>query len=293
MRSYMADNVFPFRSVNTAEGGGKWRRPLSRSDKPLRGKRIVVTRAAHQAGELSDKLRALGAIPIEYPVIAIAPPADPSPLDQAITRAAHGEYDWIVFTSANGVMAIAQRLAHLGLNGNALRDVRIAAIGPATAKAVRSLLHRDVDVIPDAYVAEALAEAFDEVRGRRFLLPRADIARPALPQALRAAGALVDEVAAYRTVVAQGGPDVPSMLAGGEIDAITFTSSSTVRNFMARIGPEAQPYLHHVTLACIGPITADALRSQGFTPTIIAREYTIDGLIQSLIQHYASRLKTP
>ena len=259
----------------------------SSSDGPLAGRRVVVTRASHQAGELSTRLRALGAVAIEYPVIAIAPPEDLHRLDETLMRAAHGRFDWLVLTSANGVAAIAERMAHLGLESAALQHIRIAVIGPATAEAVRSRLGRDVDLMPSTYVAEALARALGDVRGRRFLLARADIARPALSQALRAAGARVEEVTAYRTVIARGGPDVPALLARGEIDAVTFTSASTVRNFLARVGEDALPHLRRVVLACIGPITAKALRAQGLSPTVVAAEYTIEGLVQALVRYYA------
>lgn len=255
---------------------------------PLAERCIVVTRAAHQASELSAKLRALGARPVEYPVIAIAPPEDLRQLDQAISLAASGAYDWIVFTSANGVAAVSERLRALRIPEASFGRARIAAIGPATARAVREILGREVDVMPTAYVAETLASALGDVRGQRILLARADIARPALPQALREAGAEVREVAAYRTIPAQGGPDVPGMLRRGEIDAVTFTSSSTVRNFLARVGREMRPYLQDVVIACIGPITAKTVREAGLTPTIVARTYTIDGLIESLIQYYGT-----
>ncbi|NOZ26715.1 MAG: uroporphyrinogen-III synthase [Chloroflexi bacterium] len=262
-------------------------------DKPLLGRRVVVTRAAHQAGELSAKLRALGAEPIEYPVIAIAPPEDLEQLDRAVSRAAHGAYDWIVLTSANGVTAVAGRLAALGLAGTDFGGARIAAIGPATAEAVRSILGCRVAVVPPAYVAEVLAEALGDVRGQRILLARADIARPALPQALREAGAQVDEVAAYRTVIAREGPDVRAMLARGQIDVVTFTSSSTVRNFVARVGRDALPYLSDVVIACIGPITASTARELGLSPAIVAQVYTVDGLLESLVQYYAHMERSP
>ncbi len=263
-----------------------------RQEKPLLGRRILVTRAAHQAGKLSARLRELGAEPIEYPVIAIAPPDDLDRLDQALARAARGGYDWVVFTSANGVAAVAERMAALGLEGMGFDRARVAVIGPATARAAAELLRRPADVMPSAYVAEALAAAMGDVRGQSVLLARADLARPALPQALRAAGAQVDEVVAYRTVVEepaaarQPEPDVLGLLAQGQIDAITFTSSSTVRGFIARVGREALPDLRQVVIACIGPITAAAVRAEGLLPTVVAEEYTVNGLVAALARHY-------
>ncbi|MCS7221785.1 MAG: uroporphyrinogen-III synthase [Anaerolineae bacterium] len=262
----------------------------AKRDMPLSGKRVLVTRAAHQAGELSARLRELGAEPIEYPVIAIAPPKDLGRLDQALARAARGGYDWIVFTSANGVAAVAERMAALGLEGMGFGQARVAVIGPATARAAAELLRRPADVMPSAYVAEALAEAMGDVRGQSILLARADIARPALPQALRAAGAQVDEVIAYRTVTEEPAitrqPDVLSLLAQGQIDAITFTSSSTVRAFIARVGRQALSDLHRVVIACIGPITAEAARAEGLSPTVVAEEYTVNGLVTALVRYY-------
>lgn len=264
----------------------------ARQEMPLLGKRILVTRAAHQAGELSAKLRELGAEPIEYPVIAIAPPEDSSRLDQALARAARGGYDWIVFTSANGVAAVAERMAALGLERMGLGQARVAVIGPATARAVAELLRRPVDVMPSVYVAEALAAAMGDVRGQSVLLARADIARPALSQALRAAGAQVDEVIAYRTVieeptaVKQPELDILSLLAQGQIDVVTFTSSSTVRAFIAHVGRQALSDLHRVVIACIGPITAETVRAEGLSPTVVAEEHTVGGLVTALAKYY-------
>src|SRR5689334_12810379 len=165
--------------------------------RPLQGKRIVVTRPEAQAGGLAARLRELGAEPIVCPAIAIAPPADYAPLDAAIARMA--EYDWLLVTSANGVRALLGRMAQLGRDAQALRDLRVGAIGPATAQALAE--HGlEASFVPSAYVAEAILDQIGDVAGRRILLPRADIAREALAAGLRAKGALVDEIAAYRTV---------------------------------------------------------------------------------------------
>jgi uroporphyrinogen III methyltransferase/synthase len=259
---------------------------------PLWGRRILVTRAAHQARELSVRLRELGAEPIEYPVITITLPDDLDRLDQALSRAARGEYDWVVFTSVNGVAAVAERMAALGLERRGFSRARVAVIGPATAHAVTELLRWSVDVMPPAYVAEALAAAMGDVRGQSVLLARADIARPALPQALRAAGAQVDEIVAYRTVVerttaaASQESNILDLLIRQQLDAITFTSSSTVRGFIAHLGRTVLSSLSQVVIACIGPITAETARAEGLLPTVVAKEYTIEGLVKALAQYY-------
>jgi uroporphyrinogen III methyltransferase/synthase len=242
---------------------------------------VVVTRAREQAQEMCALLEELGAEPIEFPAIAVVPPADCTPLDEAI--AALDRYDWVVFTSVNGVRSFWDRLATLGKNRGALAGVHIAAIGPATARALRD---RGVaaDFVPAKYVAEEIAAGLGDVRGQRFLLPRADLAREALARLLREAGAAVDELVAYRTVAGEGGSDVRAMLQRGEIDAVTFTSSSTVRYFLQRIGPEATRLLDGVLIACIGPITARTAQQLGLHADVVAEEYTVGGLVRSLVE---------
>lgn len=251
---------------------------------PLFGKRVVVTRARAQASALSDQLRSLGADPFEFPTIAIRPPDDWRPLDQAIENLS--KYDWVIFTSVNGVGYFWERLEKAGKDTRALGRAKIAAIGPATADA---LYQKGItaDLVPDDFVSEALLEHMPSVRGERILLPRANIARPKLADGLEEAGARVDEVAAYQTELG-GGDKVHLMrevLEKGEIDVITFTSSSTVRNFMEILG-EIPPLPDFVTIACIGPITAQTARENGFAVHVVAEEYTIDGLVEALIDHF-------
>lgn len=261
----------PSASSGPALSAGKGQ-ALSKAKESLRGLRIIVTRAQEQAGELSRRLAELGAEPVEVPAIRIAPVEDAGPLDRAIEGLA--AYDWVIFTSQNGVAAFWQRLEALGLDSRALQGMRVAAIGPATAAALRA---RGVapDYMPEEYVAEAILAGVGDVAGRRILLPRADIARRALAEGLRARGAHVDEIAAYRTLPADGLlPDL------SQADAITFTSSSTVRNFIqAAGGPDA---LQGLVVVCIGPITAATCRELGITPDVVADEYTIDGLVRAL-----------
>ncbi len=249
--------------------------------KPLHGLRILVTRTRDQAGKLSAALRASGAEPVECPLIETVPPADWTPLDAAIERLP--TFDWVVFTSANGVEAFWGRLELAELDARALAGCRIAAIGPATAAALAARGLR-ADWVPDEHVAEAVAEGIGEVRGLRVLLARAEKARPVLAERLSEAGAIVEEVTAYRTVRPAGlGADLRERLGEG-VDVVTFTSSSTVQHFVEALGAgEAAQALDGVSIACIGPITAETARRYSLTPSCVATEYTIDGLVQALI----------
>jgi uroporphyrinogen III methyltransferase/synthase len=251
--------------------------------RPLFGKRILVTRARAQASHLSARLRALGAEPVEFPTIEIRQPEDWGPLDAAVVRLAR--YDWVIFTSVNGVRYLWERLEHAGIDARAFAGVHLGAIGPATAEELRRHGLR-ADLVPSQYVAEAILNEIGPVAGRRVLLPRADIARPALAEGLRGGGAVVDEVAAYRTAMGdqEDADQIRRMLVAGEIDALTFTSSSTVRNFVAALAP--MPSLpESVTVACIGPVTAQTAQELGLPVHVIAAEYTIEGLIQALVAH--------
>jgi uroporphyrinogen III methyltransferase/synthase len=255
--------------------------------RPLWGKRVVVTRAREQASALGDRLRELGAEPIEYPVIAFAPPADFQALDDAIAHLSR--YDWVIFTSVNGVRFFSERLVSAGLGPDTLAGVRIGAIGPATAEAALAA-GLQPSFVPDEFVAEAVVEQIGAVAGRRVLLPRADIAREALAAGLEAKGAMVDNVVAYRTVLGEAEADVARLLRDHQIDAVTFTSSSTVKNFFARLeqsgmpNDEARALLEGVTVAAIGPITARTARDYGLDVMIEAEKYTIDGLVDALVQ---------
>jgi uroporphyrinogen III methyltransferase/synthase len=248
--------------------------------KPLFGKRILVTRSREQASALSQRLRELGAEPLEYPTIEIAPPKDIAPLDEAIARLP--TYDWLIFTSANGVSAFADRMREKGLNIQALGRQRIAAIGPATAQALAGYgLH--VDYLPEVYTSAEIAAGIGDVAGQRILLPRAERAPKQLAQALRGRGAVVDEVATYRTL-AVGAPDeLKALLADGQIDIVTFTSSSTVRNLVASLqGPTPEDILSRCLVACIGPVTARTAARLGIRVDVVAREHTIQGLVEAL-----------
>ena len=247
---------------------------------PLSGKRILVTRAQKQAADLCDALAAEGAEPIPFATIEIAPLEDFSQLDAALQAMAAGQYAWVIFTSVNGVEACQQRLAPNGLSAQAFSAAQIAAIGPATASALYEL-GAQVDLIPDEYVAERILEGLGDVGGKHILLPRAELARKALAESLIAAGAIVDEVPVYHTV--QPAPDRVGLQALHiGVDVITFTSSSTVRNFVALAGTQTGA----AQIACIGPITAQTAQELGLKVDLIAKEYTIAGLVTALKEHF-------
>jgi uroporphyrinogen-III synthase len=196
-----------------------------------------------------------------------------------------GGYDWLILTSATGVRAARERLDALGVDaaGAVLPEkAQVAVVGSATAAACADLLGVQPAVVPDKFVAEALAEALRDVCGQRVLLAQAELARPVLREQLQQAGALVDAVVAYRTVPATGGADLPALLAAGQIDAITFTSSSTVRFFVQRIGPAALEHAHRVVIACIGPVAAQTAAEVGLPPAVVADPSTVEGLVDAL-----------
>jgi uroporphyrinogen III methyltransferase / synthase len=248
----------------------------------LSGKRVLVTRPRAQAAHWIDRLVELGAVPLVFPTIEIGGPEDSALLDQAITRLS--SYRWVIFTSVNGVSAFWQRLSALGKGPELFDGVQVAAIGPATA---RALQERGVQpaFVPDEYVAEAILPGLGEVRGQRILLPRADIARKALLDELENQGAFPEEIAVYRTLPGHPDPQALRELEKG-VDIATFTSSSTVRNFFALLGEQAGDRLRGAIIACIGPITAATAREYGLAVDIVAETYTIDGLVEALLAYH-------
>lgn len=248
----------------------------------LRGKRLLITRPRAQTAALCAKLSALGATPIVFPTIEIAPLSDYSRLDDALKNLAH--YHWLIFTSVNGVTAVWERLNVLSLNGLQTFTGLVAAIGPATAHALEQ---RGVTVtlIPDNYVAEAILAHIGDVRGQSILLPRAEIARETLATELEQRGATVHEIAAYRTLPVAPDPNALAEFQRG-VDAILFTSSSTVRNFMALLQHNHVP-VPAVVIACIGPITAQTARELNLSVHIIASTYTTNGLVDALLNYFA------
>jgi uroporphyrinogen-III synthase len=248
----------------------------------LSGKRILVTRPRAQATELCDRLRALGAEPILFPLIEIAPMEDYAALDRAISVIS--QYRWIIFTSVNGVSAFWNRLDRLGFTDFTHLPCKVAAIGPATA---HSLSKRGIRAafIPEEYVAERIVDGVGDVKGDWILLPRAELAREALADELGQRGAVVHEIAAYRTLPVTPDPDGLAELRRG-VDIITFTSSSTVRNFVALVGTETQEAL----IACIGPITAQTARDLGLRVDVVAERYTIEGLVEALMKGFSEQM---
>ena len=258
--------------------------------RPLFGRRIVVTRARSQAGELSAMLEDLGAQVLEFPTIDIRPPEDFTLLDKAIREL--DSFDWLVFTSVNGVDAFLERLSHHGLDVRAVpRTGRIAAIGPATAERILATGLR-VDVVPGEYRAEALLEEIsaDSLAGKRVLIPRAKVAREVLPEQLREAGAEVLVPPAYESAPRdEGREELADSLEEGEIDCVTFTASSTVENFVRAFGSEeAGRLLEKVRVVCIGPITADTARGYGLEVDAAAEEYTMPGLVEAVVDLFAA-----
>ncbi len=256
--------------------------------RPLMGKTVVVTRAREQASDLRRALSELGAACLECPTIRVAPAADGAPLERAIAGLA--AYDWIVFTSVNGVRFFFERLFARGRDVRALGHLRTAAIGPATAERLRAF-GLTTDILPDSYRAEAVAAAFarEDVRGKKILLPRAREARSALPEALKAQGAVVDEVTAYETLaVGDGAETLRRYLENGRIDLVTFTSSSTVKNFKALLpAADLKRLMAGVAVASIGPITSETARGLGFAVDISAETYTIAGLCEAIVRFYS------
>jgi uroporphyrinogen III methyltransferase/synthase len=259
-------------------------------DRPLFGKRVLVTRTRTQAGRLSRLLRERGAQAIELPTIDIRPLPDYGSLDRALGRLS--DYAWVVFTSANAVEAVFARLAAMALDTRAFGKVRVAAIGPATVEALasRGLV---ADLMLDVFTSNAIVDA---MRGRlspgaRVLLPRADIAPDSLREGLSVNGAKVDDVTAYRTVApATTGDRLGSILAAG-IEVATFTSSSTVRNLLSALNGKADR-ISGATIACIGPVTAGTAREMGLKVDIVADVHTVAGLVDALERHLAKESPT-
>jgi uroporphyrinogen-III synthase len=248
---------------------------------PLAGKRVLVTRAAHQAGKLSDGLRALGIDPVEVAVIEIRPPADFAPLDRALRSLS--SYDWLVLTSANTVHALADRGASLGLSPAAAPRLKVAAVGEATATAARDA-RLTVTLVPETYIAESLAKSLAEhTRGKKVLLARAAVARDVIPDALRAAGAAVDVVDAYRNVMPQAAPALLREALQKGIAAAAFTSSSSATHLAdaAREAGIAFPFAG-VAAISIGPITSQTLRDLGWEPAAEAPQSDVPGLIEAV-----------
>ena len=263
------------------------KKPTPVKGQPLKGMRILVGRARHQAGALSAELRRLGATVVEIPFIEIRKPRSFRPLDTALTNLAG--YDWLILTSVNGVEAMWERMKKRRLSNSVLSHLHIAAIGPATRKAIEQRGSM-VDVVPKQYVAESVVRSLkNRVKGKRVLLVRAKLARDVIPEELRQAGARVDVVEAYETVVPQGSRrrlQAALKRVGGRPHVVTFASSSTVRNFVELLGLGKRARdraLAGIRMASIGPVTSATLREFAFSVDISAKEFTIPGLVQAIV----------
>ncbi len=259
--------------------------------RPLWGKTVVVTRSRQQAGKLTALLAAAGARCLEVPTLEIGPPDDFAPLDEALARLS--QFQWLVFTSANGVAAFMARLFGRGQDMRALGQTRIAAIGPATAQALKEFGLR-ADVVPAAFKAEVLLQALSPLvaPGSRILLARAQIAREVLPQGLLRLGAAEVKVApVYQTTAPRElPPEAAAALKEGAVDVLTFTSSATVHNFAKLLGKERfQKLAAKAVVAAIGPITSATLKEYGITPQIEPQEYLIPALVKAVIDFFQER----
>jgi uroporphyrinogen III methyltransferase/synthase len=255
-------------------------------DKPLWQKRIVVTRPADQAGEFAALLRQAGALPILFPTIRIAPISTFAVLDQALHTLSR--YDWVIFTSVNGVQAVLNRMDALHLPLTNLTHARIAVIGSVTQAALAQ--HGiTASLCPPIFTAEGLLASLLPlgVAGRRFLLLRADLARPALRESLAAHGALVEEISVYHTLLGQPSAAAFDAVRRGT-DAVTFTSASTVRNFVKLLGSEALRLTEHSQVVCIGTVTAQAAQALDLRVDCVAAEFTTDGLLQLLKERFST-----
>jgi uroporphyrinogen III methyltransferase/synthase len=257
---------------------------------PLAGKKILITRARDQSPRFAASLRTMGAEVIEFPTIEIVPPLRWDELDRSLDHLA--SYDWVIFTSANGVKFFWQRLREREKKFSFPPTLEVCAIGPATAKELKERKVR-VDYIPEEYVAEAILEGFERmsIRGKRILLARAKVARDVLPKGLCRIGAKVDVAEVYRTVKPRGGARrLRQLFTADKIDVVTFTSSSTVNHFADLLKKEDLGlFLKKVIIACIGPITARTAKNLGLKVRIQPKEFTIPALTQAIAEYFSRR----
>ena len=255
--------------------------------KTLAGKTILITRAREQSGEFATFLKKLGAEVIEFPTIEIVPPLSWKELDQAISRLR--TYDWVIFTSANGVIFFWERFKEKWKSNRFPPSLKVCAIGPATASQLKER-GASVHHIPKEFIAESIVEGFEKmaIKGKRILLARAKKARDILPKGLRKLGAEVDVVEVYRTVKPKGGSKkLRELLRNGRIDVIAFTSSSTVNHFAELLKEEdLKKLLKGIAIACIGPVTAKTAKERGLKVQIQPKQYTISALTQAIAQYF-------
>ena len=260
---------------------------VSENNSPLKNKRILITRPREQAQAFIDLLLSHQAEPVVFSTIHIVPPRSWEELDQAL--ASLPEYDTVIFTSVNGVLYFFDRLKQKNIDADVLRNRTLVAIGPSTAARLEEYGF-NASIVPEKFQAESVIDALEQVgiAGRRFLLPRAEEARQVLPEEIVKRGGAIDVVTAYCTEKAAGrSRELLDLLEKRQIDIITFTSSSTVKNFVALLGPQDYESLaSQCVVACIGPITADTAVSYNLHPRIVAGEYTIEGLTEAMIDYF-------
>ncbi|MHB8138773.1 MAG: uroporphyrinogen-III C-methyltransferase [Smithellaceae bacterium] len=255
--------------------------------KPLFGKGVVITRPERQANDLARLLVDQGANPIAFPTISITQPSDWSELDRALDQL--GTYNWLIFTSANGVHFFFERLKEKDRDVRDLKGVKICCIGPATARQIEDRGIK-VDLVPDEFIAEGILKSFAsmDLSEQKILIPRAASAREILPEGLKKQGATVDVAVTYQTINSgRKKEELSKLIDAGDVDVITFTSSSTVTNFVEIMGAGSE-LPSHVKIACIGPVTAATAKKAGFQIDISQEEYTMEGLVQSLTKYFAS-----
>ena len=254
---------------------------------PLFGKRVLVTRARSQASRLRAMLEERGAWCVEFPAIRVVPASDPAPLDRALRRLA--EYEWLVFSSVNGVRAFRDRMDALGIDARALATTSIAAVGPATAACVSELLSIRADLVPAEFISEAVVEELRQrgVKGKKVLLVRSDIGRDVLETGLGALGAQVESVVGYETKAPEDSADQARKAFAGGIDVVTFTSSSSVENLVKLLDGDVA-LINSATTACMGPVTAAKAAELNVRVDLVAGEQTMDSLVGAIEAHVAS-----
>lgn len=246
----------------------------------IAGKRVVVTRASHQVAALKTLLEKYQAIPIIYPCIAVAPPENTTELDMHLRHLT--SFDWLLFTSANTVHALADRFHALNLQPDWTKT-QIGAVGSKTDMVICDVFGHSADFTPASFMGKSLAETLPIDAGDRVLLPQSELADDTVTDILVQRGATVISLVAYRTVIGEGGDDVPQMLADNMIDIVTFTSPSSVYNFVERIQPQSA---FHLLALCIGPTTANAATEIGFTNCLVPNDYTLNGMIHRLLEYF-------
>ena len=253
--------------------------------------KVLITRPRQQADEFAEKLRSAGCEPVFFPVIEILPIENNGALDRALSGL--DCYEWVVFTSVNGVKVVFNRLPSPPIEGRLGENVKVAAIGPKTAEALKAC-GVTPDFVPEEFIAEAILPGLGDLHGKWVLLLRAEIAREALPEAISEAGGIAHEIAVYKTLPAQPDSEGLAALKDG-VKFITFTSPSTVQNFVAiaeQNGLDPHQLPGNPAFACIGPITEQAARAEGMTNLVVAKEYTTDGLVEA-IRAFANEVEVP